>query len=748
MNDAGKRLGRATASLTRGNVRLEFRSTLDGTLFALHGSNGCCTLRLRHRRLHYEVVTDARTALLEVEDVTNAADGAWHTATVAVDEGGTRLYVDGYQVFAGTVDVFCAALGTDLRLVQGSGTLEVRNLSIDESVPTAQAVLGRAHRPVALVEFAANHLDDFDTARVSPLTEGSVRVRYRVRGPGQEGTLLAASRNGVERVRLTIDQRGLTWAVRVSESTWRTFAARGDWVDGQWHDCAVTTTAGAVDLYVDGYRVGHLPGQAFFADAGDIDSVVIGQDTAGRRLWGEVQQGGIYATPLNDSQLKLLAGTDPLTTTAVFDRGLDGAASYRIPVLMTLPSGVMIAGADRRTTSANDSPNHIDFVVRRSVDGGRTWQQPITVIASPGEGGDGASVIDGCMVHDRDTNRLTVLIDHYPGGIGQPNNQQGVGLTTDGRWLLTDADGTEYHLNDQGVVHTTQGDPTPFTVMPDGTLLRNGATMGNIHDKQGLNPPKTPLIARTSFLQQVWSDDEGLTWSEPQNLNHVVKAEWMHFLGTAPGTGIQLARGEHAGRLVIPVYYEGENPKRVSAAVVYSDDHGATWRRGASPNDGRILDGTTLDSRTLTGEAASLHECTAVERRDGTLLLMMRNQHPDGRVLASTSEDGGCSWGPVTTVTEIPEIFCQPNAITLDADTDTIAFMNAAQMLPYRGNGILRISYDGGRSWPTSRTLNPGHHVYQSMALAPDGDLAVLWENEWQGLYLTRIPSTWWLATR
>ncbi|WP_176451779.1 sialidase family protein [Enemella dayhoffiae] len=56
---------------------------------------------------------------------------------------------------------------------------------------------------------------------------------------------------------------------------------------------------------------------------------------------------------------------------------------------------------------------------------------------------------------------------------------------------------------------------------------------------------------------------------------------------------------------------------------------------------------------------------------------------------------------------------------------------------------MLRLSLDGGETWSRSRTLNPGHHVYQSMTVLPDGSLAVLWENEIQGLYLTVLPTDW-----
>ena len=70
-------------------------------------------------------------------------------------------------------------------------------------------------------------------------------------------------------------------------------------------------------------------------------------------------------------------------------------------------------------------------------------------------------------------------------------------------------------------------------------------------------------------------------------------------------------------------------------------------------------------------------------------------------------------------------------------------FANASQMRPYRGRGVLRLSEDGGRTWIASRTFNPAHYVYQCMCVLPDGRIGILWENECQGLYFSRLPLSW-----
>lgn len=723
----------------QGTIALDFRAVMDGTILRAEGELGSLELRVEGDHLVFQSRTADRDSILDAEDTGPLADGTWHSAAISVDVDGTRVFLDGYQVFCGTQQVFLGDCGDDAELSSGSATVEVARLVADDQVWTPQRILQQALAPTPVAQFAANRLSAYDVDGLADLAEGTIEVRFRVRGRGQGGTLVAAGGGVGEQLRLRVADAHLIYEVQGRGGQWRSYQAAAEVDDGGWHDVAVRVGGGAVDLYADGYRVAHHPGGGFFCDVESIKDVVVGQDCVGSRLWGEASRAAIYARPLNDQQLKRRCGVPPMRTTALFDRGYEGSASYRIPTLAASPGGVLIAGCDQRTGSANDSPNHINFVVRRSFDNGLSWEPLQRVITSYGSGPEGASMIDGCLVSDFQAGRVVVVIDHFPGGVGQPNNEVGTGMTADGELLLVDEAGVRHVWANDGRVLDEDGEPTRWTVEPDGSLRAQGNLVGNVFDARG------PLLTeRTCYLMVITSDDDGETWSEPRHINHQVKADWMRFCGTAPGTGIQLRHGAHAGRLLVPIYFEGDHPKRVSTAVIMSDDHGETWRRGGSPNDGRVLsDGTRIESRSHDRDNASLHESTVVETANGDVLLLMRNQHPSGRVLASRSSDGGESWGAVEVVDEIPEIFCQPNAIALGGAGDELVFVNACQMLPFRGNGVVRRSHDGGRTWPWARTVNPGHHVYQSLAETPDGHLLMLWENEWQGLYLSHIPQEW-----
>lgn len=750
-------------------VLFEFCSKIDSELLSLIGAKQQWTLSITRGALLLVGENRDNPFSLDMEDTFSLKDNRWHSLAITATPAGSKIFLDGYQCFSTTADLAPQAIaGAKYYALAEAPGLSIRNFEIFDRILDEKELLSLALAPQPLIEFAAKSLSDYDTETVSSLDSGSIYARYRVRGPGQIGTIFSAGRvgkngqAGEETLALLIDEKGLLYRVRGRNHSWREFRAYGDWGQGNWHDVVVRTAHGAVDIYVDGFMEAHYPGQTFFKDAGEIDIVTIGQDIHGARLFGEVRNAAIYESALHDEQIKQLARVEPVRTDCLFDVGYQGSISYRIPSLLTTQSGTIIAGADQRETIANDAPNSINFVIRRSTDGGKSWGDLQTLITYPGHGATGASVIDSCVVQDQNTGRIFVLIDHFPGGIGQPNAEQGVGIDQQGRFRLYDSEGAEYSWLPDGRVLDNAGKETNYQVDELGNVSiikaqanaggkttksskNNTLPGGNVFLHRGEDPNETLLTMRTSYLQMIYSDDDGLTWSKPVNLDHQVKEEWMRFLGTSPGSGIQLRYGKHKGRLIIPVYYNTDNWKAFSCAVVYSDDGGETWRRGASPNDGREVAGEITNSRELKDEIAATHESTVIERSDGSLVMYMRNQHPKAKVARSISYDGGETWNGVEFDETLDEIFSLPNAVNVSTSEspDRIVFANASQMMPYRGRGVLRVSHDGGRTWTKSRTFNPAHYVYQCMSFLPDGNLGLLWERETQGLYLSQIPFSW-----
>ena len=781
----GERDLAALAACERGTILLDVAARADATLVELTGTNGRITLSLRGGRLDGEQVLGSdgspetgeqggvERRLLDAEDALGLDDGRPHTIAVSVNETGTHLYADGYECFSTTLTAFLAQIGLTGVRIDPDGIVEVTRMAAWAEPLSDRAVMAQSLAATPMVQFAASELSARDARRTGALATGAIRALFRTRGRGQAGTVIAAHGQGGT-LHLDIDAGGLTYRVLPGADSPETeplieVRAPGHWDDGTWHDVVVTSARGAVEIHVDGYQVAHAPGSAFLADIAPVTRVVVGADLDGKRLFGEAQTAMVYDAALTDAQIKRLAGAAPLPTRALFDTGYHGARSYRIPSLLTLDSGVILAGADQRVSIPNDAPNDINLVMRRSLDGGATWEEMRTLLSLPGTGALGASLIDSVLVQDRSTGRVICLVDQFPGGIGQPNAVVGTGFDTQGRRVLHNRAGELFAVEPDGAVLTDAGEPTDYRVLLSddaatgaraGDVLLDGEAAGSIYLAYEQAPEDCLFQHRSSHLLMITSDDDGATWSEPIDITVQVKADWMCFLGTGPGNAIQLTAPEHAGRILAPVYYSHEagGTGYLSCAAIYSDDGGTTWTLGASPNDGREVLGAVVHSRNLADERASLYESVLVEGADGAVHVWARNQHPSGRVAHAVSRDGGVTWGEVDHDAQLTEIFSQPNAIAVTGANDTagavepgsrsIVFANASQMLPFRGCGVMRLSHDDGATWPHNRVVNPRHYVYQCMAQLPSGDIALLWEREWQGLFLTTVPLAWLTSSR
>lgn len=63
-----------------------------------------------------------------------------------------------------------------------------------------------------------------------------------------------------------------------------------------------------------------------------------------------------------------------------------GSANWRIPAIICLDDGTLLAVNDKRKYNETDLPEDIDIVFRRSTDNGRTWSEPQTLIEGQGRG--------------------------------------------------------------------------------------------------------------------------------------------------------------------------------------------------------------------------------------------------------------------------------------------------------------------------------------------------------------------------
>jgi len=95
--------------------------------------------------------------------------------------------------------------------------------------------------------------------------------------------------------------------------------------------------------------------------------------------------------------------------TDVFTSGTHSYHTYRIPAIIATPRGVLLAFCEGRKDSRGDSGD-IDMLVKRSMDGGRTWGEQKVIWD------DGPNTCDNpTPVIDRTTGTIWLLLSHNLG---------------------------------------------------------------------------------------------------------------------------------------------------------------------------------------------------------------------------------------------------------------------------------------------------------------------------------------------
>jgi sialidase-1 len=330
--------------------------------------------------------------------------------------------------------------------------------------------------------------------------------------------------------------------------------------------------------------------------------------------------------------------------------------------------------------------------------------------------------------------RPFVTVFSAPAATGQPSIRIPALLCTKAGSLLAFAEGRDRKSDQAGndivLSRSTNLGRTwskAMVVVAEGESSVNNPTVvqdrasGRIFLHFHVFPPKTrefdeiaPGPNGATRMACVTSDDDGQTWSEPIELNAAVKPDDAVTVAQGPGIGIQLQRGKHAGRLLVPCNSHDANDVFVNWMAI-SDDGGETWRRGAN----------------VPQERMQLNEVQVCETADGGVYLNSRQWRGNGGRKVAWSADGGETWSKAIEDRTLHEPVCQGSLISWqDEDRHCTLFLNPQGDPPGKGRrrGTVRLSLDGGRTWTRSKVLVPGPFAYSSMARLPDGRIGVLYE--------------------
>ena len=552
---------------------------------------------------------------------------------------------------------------------------------------------------------------------------------------------------------------------------------------GEWNSITVTvkrpdnnSPEGEIALYVNGMlsKVSSKSGR-FLLDQPDVTNMQIGATRRGsEEVWGsplEVRNLTIYNRPFTAEEVakrsqlflrqplpdKMPEGGVLTDKVDVFTGGKDGQtnsdgiASYRIPALLKTDKGTLIAGADERRLHHYDWGD-IGMVVRRSEDNGQTWGDRITVtnLRDNPKADDptiGSPVnIDMVLVQDPETKRIFSVYDMFPEGkgiFGMSDEKEEAYKTINGKTyqiLYREGEEVGYTIRENGIVYTPAGEATDYRVVVDpvkpsysdkGDLYQGDQLLGNIYFTTNKTSPFR--VAKESYLWMSYSDDDGKTWSAPQDITPMVKADWMKFFGVGPGVGITLHTGPHKGRIIVPTYTTNRTHHlngSQSSRVIYSDDHGKTWQLGGGVNDNRTLtDGTVIDSSTMSDYYAQNTESSVVQLNNGQLKLFMRGLTGDLQV--ATSHDGGQTWDNHVDRYDVPDVYVQMAAThTVQDGKEYILLANANG--PGRKNGYIRVARveeDGQLTWLHHYLIQDGEYAYNSLQQIGPDEFGLLYEH-------------------
>ncbi|MEU3341234.1 sialidase family protein [Streptomyces sp. NPDC006668] len=317
-------------------------------------------------------------------------------------------------------------------------------------------------------------------------------------------------------------------------------------------------------------------------------------------------------------------------TTVPFRAGRDGHASYRIPAVVVTAAGTLLVFCEGRVDSASDH-GHIEIVLRRSTDGGRTWG-PLQVAASNGTdlAGNPAPVV-------LDTGRVLLVHVRSAASASEDLILRGQVGEADGRrvWVR--------HSDDDGVTWSSPREITDqvkrpgwrwYATTPGHALqLRSGRVV--VPANHTLPPTGTDVGTEAKYNggHCLFSDDRGETWS----LGYV-DDNTDGYINANETTAAELPDGR--------VYFNTRNdsPSPGNRADAHSEDGGETLRIPFRPQAG-------LDGPVCQGSLLQLH--------DPDVLLFSGPAFPSARALMiiRASTDGGRTWRPAYTADGLPAAY-------------------------------------------------------------------------------------------
>lgn len=317
---------------------------------------------------------------------------------------------------------------------------------------------------------------------------------------------------------------------------------------------------------------------------------------------------------------------------------------YRIPSMVTLDDGTVVAAADARWDGGMDGGGN-DVITARSTDNGDTWSYTWA-----GYYGDNGNVFSKASTSYCDSNIATdgktlyMLSTFFASGVainGTSANAQpskDTGLDSQGRLLLARNGGDyDYYVGAVGAdgyasIYRTSDSTvvSGYKVNGEFELFKHDAYVGCVWYSNCKFQAK-----KCQYLFFRTSTDGGKTWSAPSLVNARKSGE--KFLGAGPGRAVVT----DDGTICMPVYVYGDNAwgsgdASQATSFIYSKDHGKTWSRTAN-----------FTSTSSFGGSGWSSEAQLVDLGNGVVRCFYRNGKKKIMYCDATWNGSGYQWGDV-----------------------------------------------------------------------------------------------------
>lgn len=445
----------------------------------------------------------------------------------------------------------------------------------------------------------------------------------------------------------------------------------------------------------------------------------------------------VFVSSLSDSSPLSVADkpSDNITENQPFVNDKTGdSQNFRIPALVTLDNGRLIAAADARYDQTQDGGG-LDTVVAYSDDNGKMWNSYTANFL--GDNGnkfdlDSSAFIDPELLTDG--KNVWMMTTFYSGGRALSGY---TGLKTAVKKPAFDEDGFLKLSKNHGLTYGYKVDISNFTDGYSPVLKNSGEDTGYkideyffLYDSEEnkignifyIKSKSVFSVVPTTYLYMTKSTDGGQTFGAPVLIN--AKKDNESFYGVGPGRGIVTSNGT----LIFSAYYVNVKNGTQASSFIYSRDGGKTWARS---------DDVPFDEKCeYSGESQ------IVELPNGDLRCFFRNNSNFISYVDAVADGDSYSWKNVVNTDVEATTGCMVSALNCNVDGKNYILVSCptgkeknekGEEKHVRADGkIFAFSLDEKNNMTLQKTtsVKKDCFMYSCMSLTDDGNVAMVYESE------------------